>query len=162
SPSPTSTSAKPAPVRDITAARSKRKLWIAAGAAAALAAGVVGVAMVKSGGTSSQTMVASDGPIGTVKTISRAATEQGDGLAIKTDTGWRPLRADEMLPAGAEIRTDERTRASLELGDGTRLVLDHRTSVVFDPAEARRMKLLAGRLAADVAHVDKRQASITT
>jgi ferric-dicitrate binding protein FerR (iron transport regulator)/Mg-chelatase subunit ChlD len=150
------------PVRDIKSAPSKRKLWLVAGAAAALAAGTVGVATLRSGDSSSESSVAGTGPIGKVKTISRAATEQGDGLAIKTDTGWRPLRADEMLPAGAEIRTDERTRSSLELADGSRLVLDHRTQLVFDPAEPRRIKLLAGRIAADVAHADKRQAQITT
>jgi tetratricopeptide (TPR) repeat protein len=41
-------------------------------------------------------------------------------------------------------------------------VLDHRTNVSFDRAEPRRVKLVAGRIAADVSHVDKRQASITT
>jgi hypothetical protein len=91
----------------------KRKMWIVAGAAAALAAGVVGVAMMKSSDNSARSPVASGGPIGKLKTISRAAANQGDGIAIKTDSGWRPLRADEMIPAGAELRTDERTRASL-------------------------------------------------
>ncbi|HEX5058008.1 MAG TPA: FecR domain-containing protein, partial [Kofleriaceae bacterium] len=143
----------------------KRKLWIVAGAAAALAAGVVGVAMMKKGGDdASHTTVAGNGPIGKVKTISRAASEQGDGIAIKDSAtrSWRPLRAGEMLPTGAELRTDERTRVSLELADGSRMVLDHRTSVVFDAKEPRRVKLVAGRIAADVAHVDNRQASITT
>ena len=32
-------------------------------------------------------------------------------LRSATATGWRPLRTDEALPAGAELRTDERTRA---------------------------------------------------
>ncbi|HET7608417.1 MAG TPA: FecR domain-containing protein, partial [Gammaproteobacteria bacterium] len=154
---------KPAAVRDIATARGKRRLWIVAGAAAALAAGVVGVAMMKRGGdASTESSVAATGPIGKVKTISRAAAEQGDGIAIKTDTGWRPLRADEMLPRGAELRTDERTRTSLELADGSRIVLDHRTNVIFDAQEPRRIKLVAGRIAADVAHVENRQASITT
>ncbi|HEU4610941.1 MAG TPA: hypothetical protein VFS15_02645, partial [Kofleriaceae bacterium] len=68
--------AKPAPVRDIATARGKRRLWIVAGAAAALAAGVVGVAMMKRGGDApAETSVAATGPIGKVKTISRAATE---------------------------------------------------------------------------------------
>ena len=35
------------------------------------------------------------------------------------------------VPEGAELRTDERTRVALALADGTRLVLDHRTSVAF-------------------------------
>ncbi|HEY5920020.1 MAG TPA: FecR domain-containing protein [Kofleriaceae bacterium] len=150
------------PVRDISTARKKRKLWIVAGAAAALAAGTVGIALMKRGGDSSQSVAVGDGPIGKVKTISRAATDQGDGLAIKVGNAWRPLRADEMVPSGAELRTDERTRASLELSDGSRMVLDHRTAVKFDAAEPRRVQLVAGRIATDVAHVEKRQAQITT
>jgi len=151
------------PVRDIKSAPSRRKLWVVAGAAAALAAGVVGVAMMKSGGDdAAHGTVAGNGPIGKVKTISRAASEQGDGIAIKDNGGWRPLRTGEMIPAGAELRTDERTRVSLELADGSRMVLDHRTNLGFDAKEPRRVKLVAGRIAADVAHVDNRQASITT
>jgi ferric-dicitrate binding protein FerR (iron transport regulator)/tetratricopeptide (TPR) repeat protein len=148
-------------LRGITSARSKRKLWLVAGAAAALAAGVVGVAVMKQGDSAESSVVAG-GPIGKVKTISRAASEQGDGIAIKEANGWRPLRVGEMVPSGAELRTDERTRVSLDLSDGSRMVLDHRTTVVFDSAEPRRMKLVAGRIAADVAHVEKRQASIST
>ncbi|HEY5949800.1 MAG TPA: FecR domain-containing protein, partial [Kofleriaceae bacterium] len=143
--------------------KANRKLWVVAGAAAALAAGVVGVAMMKRGGDdASHSTVAPNGAIGTIKTISRAASQQGDGIAIKTTNGWQPLRAGDTLPAGAEIRTDERTRASLALADGSRMVLDHRTNLVFDAAEPRHIKLVAGRIAADVAHVDNRQASITT
>ncbi len=152
----------PTPTLTPTARKASRKLWVVAGAAAALAAGVVGVAMMKSGGDETTTSVAAGGPIGKVKTISRASAQQGDGVAIKTDSGWRPLRANEMIPAGAELRTDERTRASIELADGSSMVLDHTTTVAFDKAEPRRVKLTSGRIAADVAHVDNRKASIAT
>jgi tetratricopeptide (TPR) repeat protein len=149
-------------VRDIQSAP-KRKLWVVAGAAAALAAGTVGIAVMKrGGGESTHAGFASNGAIGTIKTISRAAAQQGDGIAIKENGGWRPLRANDRLPAGAELRTDERTRVALELADGSRMVLDHRTQVVFDAREPRHIKLVAGRIAADVAHVDNRQASIAT
>lgn len=141
---------------------SRRRMWVAAGAAAALAAGVVGVAIMKQSDSPTQSSVVATGPIGKVITISRAAAQQGDGLAIKTMNGWRPLRGGETVPSGAELRTDERTRSSLELADGSRLVLDHRTTVVFDPAEPRRIRLVAGRIAAEVAHVANRQASIAT
>ena len=155
--------AKPAPIRDLATVRGTRRLWIAAGAAAALAAGVVGVALIKRGGGETlQAQGAGGGPIGKVATISRAAADQGDGIMIKDSGGWRPLRAAEMLPRGAELRTDERTRTALELADGSRLVLDHRTHVIFDAREPRRIELVAGRIAADVAHVENRQASIAT
>jgi ferric-dicitrate binding protein FerR (iron transport regulator)/tetratricopeptide (TPR) repeat protein len=142
--------------------KSQRKLWVVAGAAAALAAGAVGVAMMKRGDSSSGAVVAGGGPIGKINTISRAAAQQGNGLELKTDSGWRALRAGEMIPAGAELRTDERTRTSLELADGSRLVLDHRTTLRFDDREPRRMALAAGRIAADIAHVENRPASIGT
>jgi len=155
------------PVTPITA-RTNKKMYVAAGAAAALAAGTIGiVAIKKSDETVEQngttTKVAAGGPAGKVKTISRAAAEIGDGIQIKdANGGWRPVRADEMIPAGAELQTDERTRASLEMADGTRIVLDHRTTLAFHKSEPRRMKLTSGRIATEVAHVDGRPASILT
>lgn len=164
--------AEPAPTKTATAdvvpirKRANNKLVYVAGAMAALAAGTIGiVALKKSGGdtaSSTQTAAVPGGPIGTIKTISRAATSQGDGIAIRDGAAWRPLRSGEMIPAGAELRTDERTRTSLEMADGTRIVLDHRTLISFDAKEPRRMTLTAGRIATDVAHVDRRPASIKT
>ncbi len=150
--------------------KGKSRLPMIAGAMAAVAAGTVGiVALKKSDGeigssskVSSPTKVAG-GPIGTIKTISRAAAEQGDGVQISDGHGgWRAVRPDEMIPAGAELRTDERTRTSLEMADGTRVVLDHRTQLSFAKNEPRQMKLTAGRIATEVAHVDNRPASIKT
>jgi tetratricopeptide (TPR) repeat protein len=172
---------KPAQVADVTpleAARRKpasrkpaprkqsRGLIYVAGAMAAFAAGTVGLVALKKHDrplTVQPARVANGGPIGTLKTIARAAAEQGDGIAIADGSGgWRPMRSGEMIPAGAKLRTDERTRGSLDLADGTRIVLDHRTELAFDAAEPRKMTLAAGRIAADVAHVDGRPASIVT
>ncbi len=154
----------PAPVRAMSSAR-KRTMVYVAGAMAALAAGTVGIVLVKKSNDTPNARHAETergGAIGAVKTIARAAASQGEGLAIKDGTGWRALAEGEQLPAGAELRTDERTRGSLEMRDGTRIVLDHRTSLVFDANEPRRIALHAGRIATDVAHVEKRPAVVTT
>lgn len=151
------------PATTTTARKSPRKMWALAGAAAALAAGVVGVAAITRGGDEpAQVTGQRGGTIGKVATIARAAAQPGDGLAIKDGAVWRALRGGDAISTGAELRTDERTRGAIELADGTRLVLDHATTIRFDAAEPRRIALAAGRLAADVAHVDHRPASIST
>jgi hypothetical protein len=153
--------AKPAP----RATSRNRTLVYAAGAMAALAAGTVGVVALKKGDGSpsaSSSRATGGGAIGSVQTIARAAADHGDGITLKDGATWRPLRQGEQLPAGAELRTDERTRAALDLADGTRIVLDHHTTLAFDAKEARRMTLAAGRIAADVATVANRPAAIVT
>ena len=136
----------------------RRTKWIALGAAGALAAGAAGLYLMHS--DAPRLVATSDGPIGKIGMIARAG--HGEGVAIKTASGWRPLRLGEMVPAGAELRTDERTRSSLELADGTGIVLDHATTLAFDAREPRELTLVAGRIAADVVHVDKHPASVTT
>jgi tetratricopeptide (TPR) repeat protein len=105
-----------------------------------------------------------DGSIGQVASVVRAAADHADGVFVRTPASndWRPLREHGALPAGAELRTDERTRASLSLADGTQLVLDHLTTISFDTAEPRHVRVGMGRLLADVAHVDNRPAEIDT
>ena len=75
---------------------------------------------------------------------------------------WRPLRAGRRRsPAGAELRTDERTRASLELADGTHArARSPTTRRVRRRRAAPRPRSTAGRLVADVAHVDNRPATV--
>ncbi len=143
--------------------------WLALGAAgAALAAtSLLYVATRPSGPTTSQAMTNAAhhdaDAIGKLTQITRAAADQADGVMIRVAGGaWQPLRANGSLPAGAELRTDDRTRTALELADGTRLVLDHQTSIAFDAAEPRRIALSAGRIVADIAHVAARPARIAT
>ncbi|HUS28241.1 MAG TPA: FecR domain-containing protein [Kofleriaceae bacterium] len=172
---PEITTAKPAaPVAKVASIEAKReqkrqapsKKLYAAAAIAALAAGTTGIIAIKhraSSSSSTQTATREGGPLGTVKTISRAAADQGDGLAMKTSSGWKALKPGDVIPAGAELRTDERTRASIEItGGDMRLVLDHATTVAFDANSARKLKLPSGRIAADVVHDDKHPMSITT
>ena len=94
--------------------------------------------------------------IGKVKTISRAAAaaRRWPRDHGRRTAGARCAPARCCRPAPSFAPTSARA-SSLELADGTRIVLDHRTSVAFDAREPRRIKLVAGRIAADVAHVDE-------
>jgi hypothetical protein len=60
------------------------------------------------------------------------------------------------------VKTDDRTRISLVMADGTKLVLDHQTTLAFEAREPRQMMVGAGRVVMDVAHVEKRPASVGT
>jgi tetratricopeptide (TPR) repeat protein len=142
-----------------TGDRSRRRVRIlaAVGAATALAAGA---AIVLRGGAHSSS-VSSTSP-GRVFAISRAAHDKVSGVEIADHGGWKPIGKDDVIPAGAEIRTDERTRVSLTLADGTQVVMDHATRVAFDAAEPRHMTVGTGRVLADVAHVEGRPATVTT
>ncbi len=152
----------PAPnnVTPITAAKKSRSKLAAVAAIAAMAAGGIGIYAATRGGSSDQDgPIATDklpgGKIATVKQIDRAG-KSGGGLEKKVGNDWRPVRADDLIDAGSELRTDERTRAAIELGDGTRFTLDHNTTIAFDDSDARKTKLIAGRIVADVMHVDDR------
>lgn len=179
-PAPAPVLAAPAPKHDapipITSAKSKaagspaksRGKLVAIGAIAALAAGGLGIYAATRSSSSDDTVqpIASGklpgGKIATVKTIDRAAKNGGAGLERKAGNDWRPVRADDTLDAGTELRTDERTRAAIELADGTRFTLDHNTTIAFDASDARKTKLVAGRIVADVIHVDNQPAVIDT
>jgi len=158
-------SRRPAPLAAATPIRRvSSRVWLAIGASAAIAAGVTGLVLSRGAGSTGEPapIARAAGPIGKLTKLERAAADGADGVTIRIGDTWRPLRKGEPVPAGAELRTDDRTRAALELGDGTRLVLDHGTALAFRPEDARQIRLAAGRLAADVAHVEGRPAAITT
>jgi tetratricopeptide (TPR) repeat protein len=153
----------PSPVAAaVPATASRRRVWMAAGAAVALAAGTTGIYFATHR-TAGGPGIADDGSIAHLTTVSRAAADHADGVSILLPGAtWRPLRASEAVPAGAQLRTDERTRASLDLADGSHLVLDHLTTVAFDPAEPRHLRLTGGRLLTDFTHIDGRPAQVAT
>lgn len=146
--------------------------WVAIGVLAAAAAGTSVYVKLRSEPASDVAVVTPpavkpDGkgaPTGAahVTAIARAAADGGGGLSIKAGTGWRPLAKGEVVAAGATIKTDERTRAGVDLADGTKLVLDHGTELALDGREPRKLTMTAGRLAADVVHVEDHPASVTT
>ncbi|MDB4962118.1 MAG: hypothetical protein JWP01_2117 [Myxococcales bacterium] len=154
----------------VTPIRKPSRTWLVVGAAAAIAAGGVGIYAMRrtDDGASPTTKVATTSPvvskdsIGKLATVARAAADGGQGVSVRVGQTWRALEKGQIIPVGAAIKTDDRTRAGLELADGTSLVLDHGTELSFDPREARAITMTAGRISADVAHVEKRPASIST
>jgi hypothetical protein len=140
----------------------RRMLVVAAASSAALAAGfgIYALSTVRHDTAPAQPIV--ETPIGALSSIDRAAADRSGGVSIHVGDSWRPLLAGASLPAGAELRTDDRTRATLDLADGTRLVLDHATTVAFAADEPRHVRIAAGRAVADVAHVDNRPAAFAT
>ncbi|MEJ7598790.1 MAG: VIT domain-containing protein [Kofleriaceae bacterium] len=144
------------------ASRRRNRLWLTLGASAAVAAGAAAILSLNGRTAPAASVATSDGSIGRVGKLERAAADKAGGLEIKDASGWRALAADAALPAGAELRTDARTRTRLELSDGSRLVLDHETSIAFDKRDPRKLTLTSGRVSSDFAHDDKHSASVRT
>jgi tetratricopeptide (TPR) repeat protein len=92
---------------------------------------------------------------GKVVSVSRAAGGEG-GLAVCNAEGQacQAAAADTAIAAGAVLKTDDRTRAYLELGDGTRLALDRSTELLLSAKHNRTAKLVSGAIVADVAKVE--------
>jgi tetratricopeptide (TPR) repeat protein len=139
--------------------------WAALAAATAVAAGVA--AVIVRGAADEPAGIAAGspangGPVGKITRLERAGAGAETGVAIRDRGSWHPIGVDEPVPAGAELRTDDRTRAALALSDGSQLVLDHGTAIGFAPDDARRIQLAGGRLAAELAAVPGRPAAITT
>ncbi|HSN25553.1 MAG TPA: FecR domain-containing protein, partial [Kofleriaceae bacterium] len=150
---------QPASVVSIETRKVRTKTWLAIGAAGALAAGAAGILIARHDVPPGQR---ADGSIGQLATVARAAADRNGGVSVDRGAGWQPLKAHEAVPAGAKIKTDERTRTSIDLADGTHLVLDHQTVVAFDAKEPRRVRLESGRIVADFAHVEGRPAQVAT
>ena len=147
SPSP-SPSPSPLPLR-----RASGRRWLvgaAAGAAALAAASIAGVYLHTGAPPAEAPVPVATGEIGKIDRVESAG---------KSATG---LVAGAAIAPGATLATDERTRLSLTLADGTHLTLDHGTTVTFDAAEPRHVQLAAGKLVADVAHVDGHPAAFAT
>ncbi len=160
---------------DVTSIDSKKKklprgVLTLVAATAVAAGGIVTYKMGRRDDASTKTQIAmpsaiDKGSIGTVETIARASTSSTgeSGVVVRGAAGdWRPLQKGEVIPAGGAIRTDERTRVSVDMKDGTKLILDHATELAFEGNSARTMSLAKGRVVADVAHDEKQPAKITT
>ena len=146
----------PAPVPTPARPRSRRAVY-AGIAIAAVAAAAIGV--VRFGGSQRDDgMTAVEAGTGAIATkIVRAAppSDAPDaGLAVKApgEDAFRRVGDGERIAAGSVLRTDAHTRAWLALDDGSTLSLDHATELAL--GAARRIELRAGRVAAEVAHVE--------
>ena len=135
---------------------------LAVSLACALAAAAVVAVVVRPGGSKGTGALAGSGSWqGKVVKVSRAAGGQG-GLELcdAAQKSCKPLDGGERFEAGSVLRTDDRTRAYVELDDGTRLALDRSTRWDVGASGERRAKLEAGAVVADVAHLEGSSARI--
>jgi len=91
---------------------------------------------------------------GKVGKVVRSGAEKTGGLSLVTSTGKTELAEGAEIKAGMHLSTDGRTRARVELDDGSFVVLDRATDLTVDAAP-RTVHLDDGALIADVAHVEK-------
>ncbi|MDH5493489.1 MAG: VIT domain-containing protein, partial [Myxococcales bacterium] len=70
-------------------------------------------------------------------------------------TEFAPLAGAVAIVAGSSLRTDARTRARVQLSDGSELVLDRASEVLLRADAARTLHLNSGQLLADVAHLEQ-------
>jgi hypothetical protein len=90
---------------------------------------------------------------GKVSKIARSGADTNGGLAVTTPSGKTELGEGAEIKAGMHLLTDGRTRARIELDDGSFVVLDRATELTVDGAP-RTVTLADGALIADVAHVE--------
>jgi hypothetical protein len=90
---------------------------------------------------------------GKVAKIARSGADKTGGLSVTTPSGKIDLGDGAEIKVGMHLATDARTRARIELDDGSFVVLDRATELTIDNAP-RTVTLDDGALIADVAHVD--------
>ncbi|MBX3189022.1 MAG: FecR domain-containing protein [Labilithrix sp.] len=90
---------------------------------------------------------------GKIAKISRSGADKSGGLAVATPSGKTELGEGAEIKAGMQLSTDGRTRARIELDDGSFVVLDRGTDVTVESAP-RTLTVTEGAILADVAHVE--------
>ena len=100
---------------------------------------------------------------GKVLKVVRAAGGEG-GLEVCEVTDDEPRCAlaqdGQSVPAGATLKTDGRTRAYLELNDGSRVVLDRATELRLDGERGRRARLGQGALVVEVKRGESKSGTV--
>ncbi len=147
------------PARKSSGAKVIPLFGLAAAAAVLLGALGVGLWALSSGGEEEPR-----GPIvtgggawsGTLGLVARASNDPVSGISVRApgQADFVPAGEGMSLVPGSAIRTDERTRARLDLSDGTVLVVNHDTELTLDPQAPRRLSLARGEVVADVAHLE--------
>jgi Mg-chelatase subunit ChlD len=92
---------------------------------------------------------------GRVAQIARAAADGHTGLELRAPgaSAFVEATAGTQFTPGATLRTDGRTRARLDLTEGTTIVMNHGTELTLDAAVARAFTMPRGEVLADVAHL---------
>lgn len=160
SPAPTaSASASPKPIPALPAQPAqpsrrpgKKALWLLLAACASVGVStVVGFKMADR--QRSPELAATRAWHGKVAKIARSGADKNGGLSVTTPSGKTDLGEGAEVKAGMRLSTDGRTRARIELDDGSFVVLDRATDVTIESAP-RTVTLADGAVLADVAHID--------
>ena len=99
----------------------------------------------------------------TVSQIVRAAADGATGVTVRFPASdqFAPATVDTPIPAGATVRTDDRTRARIAFSDGTEVVLNHGSELTLDASTPRLFRLATGsEVLAEVAHVESGPAAV--
>jgi tetratricopeptide (TPR) repeat protein len=146
-----------------------RTRWIWGVGALAAAAAVGGVVALGSGllstdvpGTAPIALPGTTAPSGQLAKVSRASTDGASGVELRAPgaSSFAPIAIGASLPPGSVLRTDARTRARVNLSDGTVLVLDQGTELSLDASVPRLVHLASGEIVADVAHLASGPAAV--
>ena len=133
--------------------KSKRTLYLSLAAVASIAASTVVGFQLANHRVKSPEMAATRAWHGKVAAIARSGADKSGGLSVGDAAHKTDLGEGAEIKAGMHLATDGRTRARLELDDGTVMVLDRATSLSFDE-KPRTVTLADGAILADVAHVE--------
>lgn len=154
--SPPVASSSPAPIASASASKtkppSKKALWLLLAACASIGVSTV-VGFQLADRQRSPELAATRAWHGKVAKIARSGAATSGGLSVVTPSGKTELGDGAEVKAGMHLSTDGRTRARIELDDGSFVVLDRATEIRIDAAP-RTVTLDEGALLADVAHVE--------
>ena len=133
-----------------------RLIYMAAAAAAVVAIGGVAISKLASRSTADHAVVVqTDDRSAAIAHIERAGQDGESGVLVRAAGADRFVAAAVEAPigAGSVIRTDARTRAWLQLPDGTEIVLNHNTELAFAGDNIRAVTLATGEIVADIVPV---------
>ena len=130
----------------------KKALWLLLAACASVGASTV-IGFKLADHQRSPELAAQRAWHGKVAKIARSGADKTGGLSVTTPSGKAELGDGAEIKVGMHLSTDARTRARIELDDGSFVVLDRATELTIDNAP-RTVTLDDGALIADVAHVD--------
>jgi hypothetical protein len=97
---------------------------------------------------------------GKVVQVTRASADKEGGLEACSDKrGCWTIAQGAAIEAGWKVKTDARTRAYLELADGSQLAIDRGTEIELPKTQDRTARLAFGNIVADVAKVERAPAA---
>ncbi len=134
------------------APRSKKALWLLLAACASVGVSTVAGFELADRQRSPQ-LAATRAWHGKVVLIARSGDDKSGGLSVMTPSGKAELGDGAEIKAGMHLSTNGRTRARIELDDGSFVVLDRATELTIESAP-RTVTLDDGAMIADVAHVE--------